>query len=91
MSHERLSALHGDDIDVGIGIRDIFDPHIGLHRSVIECVTVGDVRDCAIDFGDDRPSRKISQNVVSVMISNGKRQRNQCHFPILFFQDESIG
>ena len=69
----------------------IFDPHVGLHRSVVEFVCRFDVRDSAIDFGDDRPSRKIRQNVVFVMITNGKRQGHQGHFPILFFQAESIG
>ena len=29
MSHERHPTLHGSDIGVGIGVRDIFDPHVG--------------------------------------------------------------
>ena len=91
MSHERHPILHGSNIGVGIGIRDIFDPHVGRHRSVVEFVCRFDVRDSAIDFGDDRPSRKIRQKVVFVMITNGKRQGHEGHFPILFFQDESIG
>ena len=91
MSHERHPTLQGSDIGFGIGVRDIFDPHVGRHRSVVEYVPAGDVRDSAIDFGDDRPSRKTTQNAKFVMISNGKRQGHQCHFPILFFQDDSIG
>ena len=91
MSQKGHPTLHGSDIGVGIGFRDIFDPHVSMHPSVVECVPVGDIRDSAIDFGDDRPSRKIRQNVVFVMITNGKRQGHQCHFPIPFFQDDSIG
>ena len=91
MSHERHPTLHGGDIGVGIGVRDIFDPHFGPHHSLVEFVCRFDVRDYAADCGDYRTSRKIRQNVVFVMITNGKRQGHQCHFPILFFQDESIG
>ena len=86
MSHERHLTLHVGDIGVGIGVRDIFDPRIGTHRSPGEFVCRFDVPDSANDFGDDRPSWTIGQNVVFVMITNGKRQGHQCHFPILFFQ-----
>ena len=69
----------------------MFDLHVGPHRSLVEFVCGFDVRDFTADCSDDRPSRKIRQNVVFVMITNGKRQGHQGHFPILFFQDESIG
>ena len=62
-----------------------------MYRSVVECVSRGDVRDSAIDLGDDFPSREITQNVMFVMTSNGKRQGDQRHFPIIFFQDDAIG
>ena len=91
MSHERHPTLHGSHIGAGIGIRDIFDLHVSMYRSIVECVAIGDKRGSTIDFGDNRPSRKTTQHVVFVMITNGKREGHQGHFPILFFQDESIG
>ena len=91
MSQEHHPTLHGSDIGVSIRVRDIFDPHVGRHRYLVEFVCRFDVRDYANDFSDDRPWRKITQRVMFVMITNGKRQGHQCHFPILFFQDESIG
>ena len=45
MSHERHPTLHGRDIRVGIGIRDIFDLHLSMYRSVVEFVCRFDVRD----------------------------------------------
>ena len=74
MSHERHPTLHGSDIGVGIRVRDIFDLHVSMYRSVIEFVCRFDVRDFTDDSGDDCPSWKIRQNVVFVMITNGKRQ-----------------
>ena len=91
ISHERHPTLHGSHIGAGIGVRDIFDLHVGTHRLFVECVAIGDKCGSTIDFGDDRSSRKTTQHVVFVMITNGKRQGHQGHFPILFFQDESIG
>ena len=90
MSYERDPTLHGGDIGAGIGIRDIFELHVSMYRSVVECIPIGDKRGSTIDFGDNRPSRKITQHIVFVMISNGKRQGHQSNFPILFFLDESI-
>ena len=72
MSHERDPILHGSHIGAGIGIRDIFDLHVRMYRSVIECMPIGDKRGSTIDFGDNRPSRKITQHMVFVMITNGK-------------------
>ena len=73
MSHECHPILHRSDIGVGIGVRDIFDPHVSMYRLFVECVPVGDKCGSAIDFGDDCPSRKTTQHVVFVMITNGKR------------------
>ena len=91
MSHERHPTLHGSHIGAGIGVRDIFHLHVSMYRLFVECVAIGDKCGSTIDFGDDCPSRKTTQHVVFVMITNGKRQGHQGHFPILFFQDESIG
>ena len=63
MSHERDPILHGSHIGAGIGIRDIFDLHVSMYRSVVECVPIGDKRGSTIDFGDNRPSRKITQHM----------------------------
>ena len=51
MSHERDPTLHGGDIGVGIGIRDIFDLHLSMHRSFVEFVCRFDVRDFTDDSG----------------------------------------
>ena len=72
MSHERDPILHGSHIGAGIGIRDIFDLHVRMYRSVVECMPIGDKCDSTIDFGDDCPSRKITYHMVFVMITNGK-------------------
>ena len=72
LSHERDPILHGSHIGAGIGIRDIFDLHVSMYRSVVECIPIGDKCGSTIDFGDNRPSRKITQHMVFVMISNGK-------------------
>ena len=73
VSHERYPILHGSHIGAGIRMRDIFDPHVRMYRSVVECIPIGDKRGSTIDFGDNHPSRKITQRMVFVMISNGKR------------------
>ena len=72
MSHERHPILHGSHIGAGIGIRDIFDLHVRMYRSVVECIPIGDKRGSTIDFGDNRPSWKITYHMVFVMITNGK-------------------
>ena len=72
MSHECDPILHGSHIGAGIGIRDIFDLHVRMYRSVVECMPIGDKRGSTIDFGDNRPSRKITYHMVFVMITNGK-------------------
>ena len=61
MSHERHPTLHGGDFGVGIGVRDIFDPRVVTHRSLCEFVCRFDIRDCANDFSDDRPSWKLDR------------------------------
>ena len=63
MSQEHHPTLHGSDIGVSIRVRDIFDPHVGRHRYLVEFVCRFDVRDYANDFSDDRPSRKITCDV----------------------------
>ena len=73
MFHECHPTLHGRDIGVGIGVRDIFDPHVSSNRSFVECVPISDKCGSARDFGDDCTSRKIRHNMVFVMITNGKR------------------
>ena len=72
MSHERDPILHGSHIGAGIGIRDIFDLHVRMYRSVVLCIPIGDKCGSTIDFGDNRPSRKITHHMVFVMITNGK-------------------
>ena len=59
MSHERHPTLHGSHIGAGIGIRDIFDLHLSMYRSVVEFVCRFDVRDFTDDSGNDCPSWKI--------------------------------
>ena len=54
------------------GSRDIFDLHVSMYRLFVECIAIGDKCGSTIDFGDNRPSRKITQHMVFVMISNGK-------------------
>ena len=90
MSHKDQPAPDGVDIRLSVGVCDVFDPHDTFCTKGSEGIVLLPVRDVTRYPRHDGPSRKMRQDVMFVMISNGKGDGHHGHFPIIFFQEDPV-
>ena len=91
MAHERETILNGTDVRLGVRLHDVFDPDDGFHTIRGPSVFLMMVLHRPTDPGHNGASRETQQDVMFVMITDGKGDGHHGHFPVVFFQQDPMG
>ena len=90
MAGEGQAVLDGIDVGGSVGIRHVFDAHVGLHPKRSSALPLAGEGGMSGDLGHDGAVRKTGQHVMFMVIPDGKRDGDHGHFPIVVFQQDAM-